>query len=50
VAEILQGHLDLSAAELVALVRRRLEDLPAASHRDRTVLVIKRRPQGPAAR
>jgi serine phosphatase RsbU (regulator of sigma subunit) len=43
VAEIVRSRLDLSAAELAALVRRRLEDLPAASRHDRTVLVIKRR-------
>ena len=43
VAEALRGHLDRSAAELLTLVRRRLEAIPDASHQDRTVLVLKRR-------
>jgi serine phosphatase RsbU (regulator of sigma subunit) len=43
VAEVVRSRLDLSAADLAALVRRRLEALPAAARHDRTVLVIKRR-------
>jgi serine phosphatase RsbU (regulator of sigma subunit) len=46
VAEIVRSRLDLSAADLAALVRRRLEALPAAARHDRTVLVIKRRIRG----
>jgi serine phosphatase RsbU (regulator of sigma subunit) len=48
VAELLQGHLDLPAVELAALVRHRVDSLPSASDRDRSVLVVKRRPAGRA--
>ena len=44
VAELLQGNLHLSAAELVGLVRGRLEASTGSSPRlDRTVLVVRRR-------
>jgi serine phosphatase RsbU (regulator of sigma subunit) len=43
VAELLRGHLDLSATELAALVRSGLDALPSAACQDRTALVVKRR-------
>jgi serine phosphatase RsbU (regulator of sigma subunit) len=44
VAEMLGGRLDLTASELVTLVRQHLEASTAVSGlRDRSVLVIKRR-------